>query len=74
MYSHLSSFLERFKILIQNQFGFRKCYSSYMALMTTMDNLIQALEKGEFVVGVFLDFSKVLHTVNHHILFEKLYH
>ena len=74
MYSRLSNFLERFKILIQNQFGFRKCHSSYMALMAMMDNLIQALEKGEFVVGVFLDFSKAFDTVNHDILFEKLYH
>ena len=74
MYSRLSNFLERFKILIQNQFGFRKCHSSYMALMAMMDNLIQALEKEEFVVGVFLDFSKAFDTVNHDILFEKLYH
>ena len=44
-----------------------------MALMAMMDNLIQALEKGEFVVGVFLDFSKAFDTVNHDILFEKLY-
>ena len=74
MYSRLSNFLQRFKILIQNQFGFRKCHSSYMASMAMMDNLIQALEKGEFVVGVFLDFSKAFDTVNHDILFETLYH
>ena len=71
MYSSLSNFLERFIILIQNQFGFRKCHWSYMALMAIMDNIIQALEKGEFVVGVFLDFSKAFDTVNHDILFEK---
>ena len=71
MYSRLSNFLER--ILIQNQFSFRKCHSSYMALMAMMDNSIQALEKGEFVVGVFLVFSKAFDTVNHDILFEKMY-
>ena len=32
MYTRLISFLERFKILIKNQFGFRKNHSSYMAL------------------------------------------
>ena len=42
--------------------------------MAMMDNLIQTLKKGQFVVGVFLDFSKAFDTVNHDILFEKLYH
>ena len=37
--------------------------------MAMRDNLIQALEKGEFVVGVFLDFSQAFDTVNHDILF-----
>ena len=32
--------------LSTNKFGFRKCHSSYMALMAMMDNFIQALEKG----------------------------
>ena len=45
-----------------------------MALMAMMDNLIQALEKDEFVVGVFLDFSKAFDTVNHDIVLEKLHH
>ena len=56
MYSRLVHFLESFKILIENQFGFRKQHSSYMALMIIMDKLIKALDDGDFVIGVFLDF------------------
>ena len=74
MYSRLIECLEAYKILINNQFGFRKNHSSYMALMVLMNELITSLEKGEIVVGVFLDFSKAFDTVDHHILLSTLEH
>ena len=40
MCSMLLEYLETYKILIKNQFGFRKYNSSYMALMLLMDDLI----------------------------------
>ena len=45
-----------------------------MAHMLLVDTLIQALQKGEFVIGVFLEFSKVFDTVDHSILLLKLQH
>ena len=45
-----------------------------MALLSLMENLIEALEKGEYVDGVFLDFSKDFDTVDHEILLDKLEH
>ena len=45
-----------------------------MALMVLMNELITSLEKGEIVVGVFLDFSKAFDTVDHHLLFSKFEH
>ena len=74
MYSRLLNFLDYHKILIGNQFGFRKLHSSYMALMLMMDQVTKALDSGECVIGIFLDFSKAFDTVNHSILIDKLYH
>ena len=43
-----------------------------MALMTLMNNLINFLDKGEYVIGIFLDFSKDFDTVDHGILLQNL--
>ena len=42
-----------------------------MALMQLMDQLIKSLEKGETVIGVFLDFSKAFDTVDHDNYWKK---
>merc|ERR1712237_43399 len=45
-----------------------------MALMILIDKLIKSLEKGEYILGIFLDFSKAFDTVDHSILITKLNH
>ena len=39
-----------------------------------MDNLINSLEKGEYVAGIFLDYSKAFDTLDHDIMLRKLCH
>ena len=42
-----------------------------MALMTLVDKITKYLDDGEYVVGIFLDFSKAFDAVNHIILLKK---
>ena len=39
-----------------------------------MDKLINSLEKGEYVIGIFLDFSNAIDTIDHDIMLQKLSH
>ena len=74
MYDRLLNFFNKFDLLYAHQYGFRKNRSTYIALLSLVDNLTQALENGEHVVGVYLDFLKASDTVDHMILLQKLYH
>ena len=74
MYNRVLTFIEIFKIFQENQYGFRKKSSTHLALLSFVDKVIQAIEKGEYVVGVFLDFSKAFDIVDHDILLDKLDH
>ena len=74
MYNRLLDFINKHNLLYKYQFGFRKQHSPNLALIILVDKISEALDKGDFVLGLFLDFSKAFDTVNHDILFKKLEH
>lgn len=72
IYIRLTDFINRNDLLYKYQFGFRQNYSTSMALTYLVDNILTHVQNGEYVIGVFMDFSKAFDTVNHNILLSKL--
>ena len=70
--TRLLSFLDSSNLIAKCQYGFRKNYSSYMALLDVYDKISSALDAGELPIGVFIDLSKAFDTLNHSILIAKL--
>jgi len=72
LHKRLYSFLMKNNILYKYQFGFRKIFSTTLALIEVIDNLIQNMENGNTSVRVYLDLQKAFDTVNHQILLAKM--
>ena len=72
MYDRLLNFVNKYDLLYAQKYVIRKkTRSTYMALLSLVDNLTNALENGEYVVSVYLDFSKAFDTINHMILLQS---
>src|SRR3989442_12687333 len=68
----INNFLAKHKILHDSQYGFQKNRSTQQALISFVDTLTEALDKNEYVVGLFLDLRKAFDTIDHSVLINKL--
>ena len=50
-----------------------KGYSTEYAILESVEKLKSAVDDQKITCGIFLDFSKAVDTIKHHILLEKLY-
>ena len=72
MFKRFNSFLVRFNVMRDNQFGFRKGRSTSDAVLQFLSDSYDCLEKREHLVSVCLDLSKAFDTIDHELLFRKL--
>ena len=74
IYARLSSYLNKYDILYERQYGFRPGHSAHMALVDMYDSLSKAIDNKKISVGIFIDLSKAFDCINHEILIKKLEH
>ena len=60
MHKRIYSFLETNNIIYNLQFGFRKNYSTNLALLSLTENINQQVDNGKFGCGIFKDFRRRL--------------
>ena len=72
VHAQLSYYIEKNKILMENQFGFRKGLSTDIAVLKLVDWISDAFEAGLIPAAVFLDMKKAFDTVDHSELIQAL--
>ena len=71
--NRLLSFLLKYNILYDHQFGFIPGKSTTHAILSLVDYLVNSFEDNKLTCGIFLDISKAFDTIDHNILLSKLY-
>ena len=60
------------KIFYSKQFGFRKRFSTFHAIISLIKNIQKGVDDNQIACGVFMDLEKALDTVDYTLLLNKL--
>ena len=74
VHTRMISFIKKYNILPENQFGFQKNKCTGDAILEFIDNAYESLNKSKHLLTIFLDFSKAFDTISIDILLKKLEH
>lgn len=70
--ARLTSFCDKYNVLTDAQFGFRKNRSTELALLEAKKFTLRNFEETEMVLRVFIDFTKGFDYLDHSLLIKKL--
>ena len=72
MYNRVYHHLDSKDLLYEKQFGFQRNNSTEHAILQFTRDIASSIEKGEYILGVFIDLSKAFDTVDYQLLIKKL--
>jgi hypothetical protein len=72
MFNKMSSFIVKYHLLSNSQFGFRKGHNTELAIIHALNYITKALDNGIPTAALFVDVSKAFDAISHHILLDKL--
>ena len=72
LHTRIYSYLIRYNLLNDRQFGFRKNSSTTLAISKIHNDLLHNIDQGLYSCSLFLDLSKAFDSVDHAILIKKL--
>ena len=72
MYNRIISYLDKFSILHNNQFGFRSMHLTTHAIFLLTNKIQRSIDNGTNSCGIFLDLCNAFDTVDHRIILDKL--
>ena len=73
LHARFSNFLTVNNILCDNQYGFRKGFSTSDAVLRLVSSIYDSFNSYKYFGAIFLDLSKAFDTVDHQILLDKLF-
>ncbi len=73
IYNRLESFITKFHILSDYQFGFRKGHNTEMAVINAINYINKSIDSKVPVLALYIDISKAFDSLDHSILLEKMH-
>ncbi len=73
MFNKMLSFINKYHILSDSQFGFRKNHNTELAVLHALNYITKSLDNNTPVLGLFIDVAKAFDSLDHNVLLDKLY-